>query len=93
MQLIVTGQKSIKEILSELKCGISEPTVVLGAVNLISMRDWQHGERDAIKMQCSSNAILTADLASDSGRTDIPSQCLYIIVQKEMCPGPQSRHN
>ena len=58
---------------SRAKVWISEPTVVLGAVNLISMRDWQYGERDAIKMQCSSNAILTADLASDSGRTDIPS--------------------
>lgn len=28
----------------ELNGGISEPTVVLGAVNLISVRDWQHGE-------------------------------------------------
>ena len=78
MQLIVTGRKSIKEILSELKCGISEPSLVLGAVNLISMRDWnmESEMQQRCSVQAMQSVLLTADLASDSGRTDIPPQCL-----------------
>lgn len=45
----------------ELNCRICEPTVVLGDVNLFSMRDWQHREPEAVKTQCSSNAIHPRD--------------------------------
>lgn len=37
---------------------MSEPTVMMGAVNVFSMSDWSHGELEAVKtMENSSNPL------------------------------------